>query len=257
MSYHGRGNATDVLKGDGTFGTGGGGVAAWGTITGALSTQTDLQSALDGKAASTHNHAGVYEPAGAVAAHEAAADPHAGYQKESEKGAVNGYASLGADGKVPAAQLPAASDPWTYLRLAADFTTSSATAVDVTGLGFAPAANQRYEFEAKLMLRTATATVNPRVGWAWPTGMSDGVCSIDEAQTATTQMSVRGNISASLLAAVGGLPTTTGSWPADVWGIAVAGASPSGNLRVQLASETAGTNVTIKAGSFLKYRVIP
>jgi len=48
------------------------------------------------------------EVATAVANHEAAADPHTGYQKESEKGAANGYAPLGADSKVPAANLPAA-----------------------------------------------------------------------------------------------------------------------------------------------------
>lgn len=40
----------------------------------------------------------------AVAAHEGAADPHTGYQRESEKGAANGYAGLGADSLVPAAQ---------------------------------------------------------------------------------------------------------------------------------------------------------
>lgn len=44
------------------------------------------------------------DPAGtaaaAVAVHEAAADPHTGYQKESEKGAVSGYASLNASQKV-------------------------------------------------------------------------------------------------------------------------------------------------------------
>ncbi|MHB1131649.1 MAG: galactose-binding domain-containing protein [Chloroflexota bacterium] len=43
-----------------------------------------------------------------VTAHVAASDPHAQYQQESEKGAANGYAGLGADGKVPSAQLPAA-----------------------------------------------------------------------------------------------------------------------------------------------------
>jgi len=37
--------------------------SAWGSITGTLSNQTDLQSALDGKSPSTHNHAGIYEPA--------------------------------------------------------------------------------------------------------------------------------------------------------------------------------------------------
>lgn len=42
-----------------------------------------------------------------IAEHASAADPHTGYQKESEKGAASGYASLGSDVKVPVAQLPA------------------------------------------------------------------------------------------------------------------------------------------------------
>jgi len=45
--------------------------------------------------------------AAALAAHEAASDPHIGYQKESEKGAASGYASLDGSGLVPVAQLPA------------------------------------------------------------------------------------------------------------------------------------------------------
>ena len=51
------------------------------------------------------------EAAGAVATHAGAADPHTGYQKESEKGAVNGYASLDSGGLVPLAQLPAMGVP--------------------------------------------------------------------------------------------------------------------------------------------------
>ena len=39
------------------------GTPAWGTLNGNLSDQTDLQSALDLKASSTHNHDSVYEPA--------------------------------------------------------------------------------------------------------------------------------------------------------------------------------------------------
>lgn len=42
--------------GDTTIPAGGGG-ATWGSITGTLSSQTDLQTALDGKSATTHNHA--------------------------------------------------------------------------------------------------------------------------------------------------------------------------------------------------------
>jgi hypothetical protein len=42
----------------------------------------------------------------AITAHEAASDPHPQYQKESEKGSANGYASLDSGGKLPIAQLP-------------------------------------------------------------------------------------------------------------------------------------------------------
>lgn len=67
---------------------------------------TATQTALDGKASTTHNHDSSYEPLGAVSTHAAAADPHTGYQKESEKAAANGYAGLDAGTKVPIAQVP-------------------------------------------------------------------------------------------------------------------------------------------------------
>jgi hypothetical protein len=82
----------------------GGGVTDHGDLTG-LADDDHPQYAL------TDGTRGNFEAAGAVAAHAAAADPHLGYQKESEKGSANGYASLGTDGKVPAAQLPAAAAP--------------------------------------------------------------------------------------------------------------------------------------------------
>jgi len=148
------------------------------------------------------------------------------------------------------------SDPWTYLKLAADFPTSSATAVDVTGLAFTPSANTTYEFEVLLLVRTATATVGPRAGIAWPTGGTDGVADMFTPTAATTQTMLFGNINAALFAAVGGLPNITQSWPIRIGGVFIAGAAPAGNLRVQLGSETAGTAVTAKAGSFLKYRTI-
>lgn len=150
----------------------------------------------------------------------------------------------------------AGADPWTYIKLGADFVTSSATAVDITGMSFTPAANTDYEFAAMLLLRTATATVGPRPGLAWPTGMTDGVATINMPSSGTAQTLVFGNINATLLSAVGGLPNTTQSYPSEVSGMVRSGASPSGALRLQMASETAGTNVTVKAGSFLKYRTI-
>lgn len=149
-----------------------------------------------------------------------------------------------------------ASDAWNYLKLTGDFVTSSATAVDITGLAFTPAANTQYEFEALLLLRTATTTVGPRPGLAWPTGGTDGVAEIIMPTSGTADVLVYGNVNAALLAAVGGLPDTTQSYPARIRGTFVAGASPSGTIKLQMASETGGTNVTVKAGSFLKYRAI-
>jgi hypothetical protein len=193
--------------------------------------------------------------AAAVAAHAAAADPHAGYQLESEKGAANGYASLDAGGKVPSAQLPAAgSDPWTYVVLGSDFISSNATAVNVTGLNFTPAANTRYEIQGMFLLRTATATVGPRPGVAWPTGMTDGVAMLDLTSAAGTRVVQNGNVNAAVLAPVGGLPNTTQSWPCWLSAMILAGASPGSTFRVQLATETAATNVTMKAGSWIRYR---
>lgn len=50
------GGTTNFLRADGTWAAAGGGGGTWGSITGTLSSQTDLQSALDAKAASTHTH---------------------------------------------------------------------------------------------------------------------------------------------------------------------------------------------------------
>ena len=71
------------------------------------------------------------EVTAAVAAHEAAADPHTVYQKESEKGAVNGYASLDAGGTVPDAQIPAGI---ARVIVGQAFSTFPAPSAGITGL---------------------------------------------------------------------------------------------------------------------------
>lgn len=71
------------------------------TVTAALAGKQPAGSYAD----AGHDHDGSYEVAGAVAAHAAAADPHIGYQKESEKGQANGYASLDGNARVPIAQI--------------------------------------------------------------------------------------------------------------------------------------------------------
>lgn len=154
------------------------------------------------------------------------------------------------------AELYAQATTWIYVNLASLFATTSGSAVNA-GLAFTPAANTKYEFEARLMMRTATTTVGARPGITWPTGLTDGVVIIKETNAAGSQVIQNGNISAAVLAPVGGLPNTTASWPAEIRGFLIAGATPSGAVNVTLASETAGTSVSIMAGSFLRYRALP
>jgi len=227
---------------------------------------TGLVSALAGKAASSHTHAqsDVTNLVADLAGKAAVSHVHAASEITSgvlpmarlATGTPDGTKFIRDDGTLATPSGGGGADPWTHLRLGVDFTTTSATAVDATGLAITPAPNTQYVFEAYLLMRTATTTVGPRPGLAWATGMADGVATIQTPSSATAFTTVNGNIAAPLLAAVGGLPSTTQSFQGYIWGTVLAGASPSGTVRVQLASETAGTTVTYKAGSFLRYRVI-
>lgn len=279
------GGTTNFLRADGSWEAPSAGGATWGAISGTLSSQTDLNSALAGKqplatvltnttasftTAQETKLAGIATGA-TVNSSDAtllARANHTGTQAASTIsdfteasqdviGAMVVAAGGSYDDAAGTITLPSGgTDPWTYTKLASDFTTTSATAVDVTGLSFTPAANKSYEFEALLLCRTATTTVGPRPGLAWPTGGTDGVADIAMPTSATAQVLVFGNINAALLAAVGGLPNTTQSYPSRIRGIFIAGASPSGTVKVQIASETAGTTVTAKAGSFIRWREI-
>lgn len=151
---------------------------------------------------------------------------------------------------------PAGTDGWTYVRLANDFTTNSTTSQSVTGLAFTPAANKRYEFEAKLRLRSAAATTGPQPGLSWPTGYTDGGVGIWAPNSATTEAIARQPAGTAAKAASTGVPSTTQSWPGFISGEIEMGASPSGSVQVTLASEVAASAVTMKAGSFLRYREV-
>ena len=222
------------------------GAPAWADITGK---PTELLP-------EAHGHP--YEPAdAAIQSHIGSSHAPADAQKNSDITKSEIEAKL--TGEVTSHTHPASggADPWTYVRLASDFPTTSNSAQDVTGMNFTPAADKRYEIEGKFLLRTATATVGPRPGCAWATGLSDGVATFWTTSSASAQVMANGNINAAVLGPVGGLPNATQSWPAYMEGMLVAGASPSGVFKIQLASETNGTQVTMKAGSFLKYREIP
>jgi len=104
----------------------GSGVTDHGLLTGLADDDHTQYALADGSR-------GTFEVAGAVAAHEAASDPHTGYQKESEKAAANGYASLDANTRVPDAQLGTGSaDGTKFLRGDRAWAAPAATADPVT-----------------------------------------------------------------------------------------------------------------------------
>lgn len=140
--------------------------------------------------------------------------------------------------------------------MAVDFSANAVAAVDVTGLTFTPVANKVYDFKARLMVRTTNAGTGPRVGIAWPT-VADGTADIRmPTNMANAELILFGNVAAPMLIPSSGLLNATQSWQVEIEGILVAGPTPSGTLRIQLASESAGVSVSIRAGSFLSWREV-
>lgn len=276
-------------------GEGGGGPTAWGAITGTLASQSDLNTALSGKAATSHNHDGVYAPA----THTHAISDVTGLTASLASKADASTVQTALDAKAPlshthtssditnfaeavddrvatllvagsgvtltyddtantltVAASGGGSDPWTYVKLGSTFSTSSGTAVDITGMSFTPAANKIYEIEGVFMTRTDVATIGPRVGITWPTGLTDSVVEIVASASATTAVLAYGNDAAERTNLNTGVVNTTSSWPVLIKALIVVGASPSGNIQFRLTTETAGTIVYVRAGSYFKYREI-
>lgn len=227
---------------------------------------TGLDTALAGKASTGHNHdasysaighnhAGTYEPANAnIQTH--ISSPHAPANAQKNSDILKSEIEAVLTGVIASHSHAGGSDPWTYVKLGADFTTSSATAVNVTGLAFTPAINSVYVIEGLFFTRTATATVGVRPGCSWPTSLTDGVAQFMQTSSATANVIANGNMNAPVLAPVGGNPNNTRSYPATLWATIITGGSTSGNFQIQLASETGGTNVTFKANSWIRYRTI-
>ena len=146
------------------------------------------------------------------------------------------------------------SDPWTYVLLANDFNTSNSTATAINGMFFAPAINSNYEWEGKFMVRTVTATVAPRIGVRWATAMVAAVVRLAVTSAAATQVLQLGNGSAAVLTPVGGLQVVNIPYPAFLEGQIITNGNVTGSVTIMLASETAGTQVRMVKGSFIRYR---
>ena len=156
--------------------------SSWGGISGTLADQTDLQAALDAKAATSHNHdaaysalghnhdasysaighnhAGVYEPANAnIQAHVVSAHAPSNAQKNSDitkaeieaklTGVISSHSHAGGGG-----------DPFLLKAiLAADAATgANTTPISLTGFSFSYEANSQYFIDFCGAVRAAAAT---------------------------------------------------------------------------------------------------
>lgn len=149
------------------------------------------------------------------------------------------------------------TDGWNYVKLASDFSTSLGAPTPLVGLGFAPLANKTYLVHVYLFLRTATTAQGPRPGVAFPTGLNDAIAAIRAPNNATSEVLAFSAGPAAFNANNTGLANNTTSWFNKIEAVVLAGALPVGLFQVTLHSESAGTLVTAKAGSFLMYREIP
>jgi hypothetical protein len=146
------------------------------------------------------------------------------------------------------------SDPWHIVKLTQDFISSLTANTAIPGFNFTPAPNKTYLIFGYFLLRTATATVGARPGIAWPSNITDATMRMEAANSLTASALQLFGAMTTKNAASTGLATTTHSHWGSLDGIMITASNVSGNFQITLASETAGKNVTMKAGSILMYR---
>lgn len=154
------------------------------------------------------------------------------------------------------------SDPWTYVSLGSDFTTTSGPSggdVDVTDLVFTPAANKQYEIEGRFFLRATQTTTGPQVGVAWPSAgvVEPSACRIVVPSTANTDVHINLPRSTNGRVATQGSISTSLEMMGLLWAVLSTDGSASGTFQITLRSETNTFEVRMVAGSFIRYREIP
>lgn len=137
--------------------------------------------------------------------------------------------------------------------LASDYTNSTTTLSDLTGLSFDAEASADYEVEILGEIQSAVTTTGLGFALTVPTG-STVSGSWDHPQ-ATTQLSTEGyqNASAVVAAKTSGVPAATTSYPCR-GRFHVRTSTTAGNVKLQGASEVASSQITVKAGFMFKAR---
>ena len=157
----------------------------------------------------------------------------------------------GANSLTVAASGGGGADPWSYAKLTADTSGTSATLEDISGLSIAASSfltNSYYEFDARLKVKVASGSLIASL--VWPTGVTgnaamvvysgnniNGVQGTEAATLSTTNI----NSSVYVLIEVKGSLFTGGS-------------AAGGTLKLQYRNSAGSAVHTAEKGSFLSYR---
>lgn len=148
------------------------------------------------------------------------------------------------------------ADPWTKVKLAADFSNSTITFNTVTGWSFTPPANQDWILEVDALVQTAVTTSVPRLGLNVVAGQSYGSGEIEFATSATAKASASGwwtTGATNVQVPAGTSPVQGQPYWMRLRAAGRSGASPTA-INVQLAAEVAGNVALVKRGSELRWR---
>ena len=153
----------------------------------------------------------------------------------------------------------ASASEWTTVVLGTTYSTTSGGNTAVTGFNFTPAINKTYAIEGFFLLTTTVATTGPRPGvHNWPSGLGTGSAARIEAPNSATASAQANLVGGTIgLALSTGLPTTGGNgYMALLDAVMRTTSTTSGAFEIGLGSETAGTSVSMLAGSYFRYREI-
>ena len=136
----------------------------------------------------------------------------------------------------------------TTARLVADVTNNTTTLANVTGLAIALAANSTYTIDAKVMFQTAATATGIRLTQTAPAGAT--VVAQWNTPTSLTARTLANQRAADTGAATTGVDVANANTLACGSLLVMTGAT-AGNLQIRFASEVAGSNAVVKAGSHL------